>query len=342
MRDERLARALSGFDAASFVKRHRGYKESRSPLSHEYLLTCPTCSSDRLRWRHDPKGRQTWICWGCRRSGDSLGLIQLMESCDLAAAIAHVLDGYIGGDAPQQLHGVVTKQQTTVTKLMPWPAGVELLTPMHAQAWAYVANRGITPEQVREYRIGVGRTGKLSGYIVFPVFMDGGLVYWQGRASWDPPANLDSTARKVWIHETHYRKTLNPTAEANFATAADVLFNWDRARTSTHVVICEGPIDAIKVGLYAVALFGKAWSPAKLQRLLRMPAKRYTVYLDRGKEERESALALAGALASYAPTFLATPPDGYDAGSLTCEQNAQIIQMAEPFQGRQLIGGLKA
>jgi hypothetical protein len=107
-----------------------------------------------------------------------------------------------------------------------------------------------------------------------------------------------------------------------------VLFNYDRAQGHTHVVICEGPVDAIKVGENAVALLGKG-TDAKIERLRRMNARRYTVYLDRGTEEREKAEWIASELLSFAPTFIATPPEGYDAGALSFDQNSRIIERAE-------------
>jgi hypothetical protein len=225
----------------------------------------------------------------------------------------------------------------TIMRPMPWPDGVELLTPMREGPWRYVLQRGITPAQVRDYKIGVGVKGRLDGYIIFPLYQDGALAYWQGRASWNPPVQMTSEDRKLWVRETNYRKTLNPVSEPGHAVAADVLFNHDRARTSPHLVICEGPVDAIKVGTHAVALLGKAWSGAKLQRLLRMRAQRYTIYLDRGDEERASALSLAAALSSYAPVYLATPPEGLDAGSLTPAQNELVIEQAVLYTSALLV-----
>lgn len=317
-----LRQALASFDAPSFVKRHGGYKESRSSLSHEYLLTCPRCGSGRLRW-HARKG--TWICWGCRKTGDTIALVQLLERCEEHEAIAYVLDGYVGGDAPAQLDTEAicapVKRQLTRLAQMPWPHGVDVLsqTPMHARAWSYLHSRGLTPAMVEHLRLGWGRQGWLDGYIVFPVYMDGGLVYWQGRQAQDPPTGP---------------KTLNPRSQEGFATAQDVLFNYDAAKRDSHVVICEGPIDALKVGPNAVALFGKISSPVKVARLIRMRAMRYTVYLDRGEEERQHAERLAKQLDAYAPTYLATPPLGYDPGALTVEQNAHVIANAERFVPR--------
>ena len=170
--------------------------------------------------------------------------------------------------------------------------------------------------------------------------MDGGLVYYQGRATWEPEG-ATAEERKRWVKLTNYRKTLNPINRDGQAHAEDVLFNYDRAKPEPHVVICEGPIDAMKVGPHAVALLGKKASPAKIERLLRMHATRYTIYLDRGDEERAAARSLGKELSAFAPTFLAEPPPGYDPGNLNPTQNAQVIAQARPLRSEALRSDLR-
>lgn len=330
--------ALTAFDAHGFARRHGGYKESRSPNSHEYLLPCPHCSSDRLRWNHPTKA--AWICWSCKRSGDTIDLIAACEKISRVDAVLRLEETYVGGDAPTTLRGIATAPPPEA-KQIPWPEHVDLIderNPAHTATRMYLARRGIDDDTARAYRIGVGTYGRLRDYVVFPVYMDGLLVYWQGRATWDPPAYYTPEARKEWVRATNYRKTLNPYSRPGQYTAQDVVFNHDRARTSPEVVICEGPVDAIRVGPHAVALFGKHCGPAKLHRLTRMHARAYVVYLDRGTEELQAARTLAAQLANFAPTRIAVPPEGRDPGSMTAAENAAAIQMATPWVPNGLVG----
>lgn len=343
-----LERAEANFDVEAFVARHHGHKESPSPHSHEYLLTC-VCGSERLRWRHEPDVKIAWVCWGCGKSGALVELVMLLEDVDRFNAIRLIVEGYHGGDAPTELRGDLQVRPSAKTDLsvlprVPDAPGVELIQwrQDHAAAIHYLMQaRGLSWEAIQAYRLGFGRFGRLRGYVVFPVFMDGGQVYWQGRASWDPPDGLSSDQRKAWSKATGYRKTLNPANRDGAAPASEVLFNHDRARASPHVVITEGPIDAMKVGPHAVALLGKASSPAKVERLLRMPAQRYTIYLDRGEEERAKAEELADLLSDFAPCFIAEPPPGCDPGKLTPSQNEAVIKQARAFKTRGLVSNLR-
>lgn len=345
-----LQRALKAFDAHAFVRKHGGYKETPSIYTYEYLLPCPRtgCGSDRLRWNNQ---KHTFICWGCKLTGDTIKLIQMMERCDELGAIGFVIDGYVGGDSKiDSLDTLIGRAAPSpagrARKLRPmaWPRGIEpLLSPCEAQrhAWGYLAKRGVSVATVGLWRLHLGVKGRLEDFIIFPVFMDGDLVYYQGRAILDPPSSFTPEERKAWIKSTGYRKTLNPITEEGYATAGEVLLGYDTAKVFSHVVIVEGPFDAMAVGPHAVALLGKAFSQAKLDRLFRMSAQRYTIYLDRGKEESESAQKIAQALSAFAEVFIATPPEGFDAGALSPEYNASVIANAVRYQPGRLASDLK-
>lgn len=350
MPDPDLERALEGFDADAFCHRHGGYKESRSERSHEWLLTCTACGSDRLRWRHQPGVKQAWVCWGCRRTGDTLDLIEALEGIDRLAAMSYVIDGYNGGDAPSiltTLAQVARPASTDLSRLplIPYPKGYEPLTwglEPHTRAWRYLLEvRGISYEALMAARVGYARGGRLGGYVIFPVFMDGGLVYWQARATWDAPAHLDREQRRAWSKATGYRKTLNPTATQTTVGASEILYGYDAVVGLPHVVITEGPVDALKVGPHAVALLGKVATSTKVERLRRLATQRYTVYLDPGVEERAKAEGLAAQLADFAPTFVAEAPEGADPGMLTPAQNAEVIAKAPRFRRVGLVSNLR-
>ncbi len=346
-----LTRALRAFDAMVFVTKHGGRKESTNVNSHEYLLTCPLCQGSNLRWnpmRAEALGG--WVCWGCGVSGNTLYLVQLFERCDGEDAINFVMDGYHGGDANLELSAIAT--MPTVVKRTPKMERLPRIHPPphtidareHPKVRAYLWNRGIDDTLIARWAIRAGTRGIQTDFCIFPVNMDGALVYWQCRASWDPPAHLNDDQRRAWVKATHYRKTLNPpnaVAGIAQATAGDVLFNYDRARNCGHVVVVEGPVDAIKVGPHSVALLGKG-TPAKIERLRRMGARRYTIYLDRGEQERAKAMAIAGELQGWAEVHIATPPVGHDPGSLTPEWNTHIVDQAEPVGKVGLEAALKA
>lgn len=337
METKYLERAIASFSLDAFAEKVGGRKESRSAHSSEWLFNCPFCHSSRLRFNTK---KRIGICFGCRKGFDAFKLVRDLMALDDDDAISYFLSRYVGGDSTAaRLESSLRAYEApkpVIRKLpaMPWPEGVEYLTTPnapHYKAWAYLYKRGIDVHMVQEFGLGYGRTGRLRERIVFPCRMDGALVYWQARAIWDPPPELSGEALREWREKTGYIKSLNPPiperAEA-VAHAHEILFNYERARVAPHVVIVEGPVDAIKVGLHSVALLGKTAGPAKLARLKEMRASRFTIYLDYGKEELASAMQLAKELSAFAEVFWCSPPEGYDAGALDRASNSSIVERA--------------
>ncbi len=252
-------------------------------------------------------------------------LIGLLEKVQRDRVIDMVLDGYHGGDGSLEVGRIRTRPESTgpkVLKRIDWPNGVDMIAPrvaLHAPAVLYLRGRGVDDQTMVERKLGFGRFGRLRDRIVFPCFMDGALVYWQARATWDAKERDDD-----------YRKTVNPYG----ASSMSALFGFDTARTHREVVICEGPMDAIKCGPHAVALLGKTAQPGKLARLVRMRATRYTVYLD--PDAQEQARTLARHLSAYAPTYIATCPPNRDPGDLSEAENCGIVRNAEPYSQKKL------
>jgi len=107
-----------------------------------------------------------------------------------------------------------------------------------------------------EYSLGYCKTGFWHGRIIFPVWFEGRLVTWTGRA-------ISKKARLRYL-------TLSPNAESEDCPLAlrsirNVLWNYDALSEEKFHTLCvvEGPLDALKVDVYgsdldvrATCLFG--------------------------------------------------------------------------------------
>lgn len=319
------------FDTDAFAKRHGGIKESRSRRSAEYLFTCPWCGGNRLRY-NAIKG--SWICWGCGRTGDQVGLVRGLERCDDERAIEIIADNVIPGGAvlgPLNLQLMERprgrKARVRVLPEIKWPYGVEVLDlrPSHAPAWDYLAKRGLDSDTVRRELIGFGRTGWLEDYVVFPIYMDHVLVYWQARSIYDPPPGV---TWRQWADETGRTKNRNLPNDGIHAEGHEVVYGYDRVRNAETVVLVEGPIDRLRVGPeFTVALLGKAADPVKIERLRRLPCRRYVIYLD-ADVTPELVETLARELHEAGEISIVVPPEGTDPGDWNRSQNAEILAQA--------------
>lgn len=269
-----------------------------------------------------------------------MALLEQQEQTDLEGVL-RVLVAFerCGGASLGLLKSALKSETPRVVKPRPWPAGVDQLQqiPAHAKAWQYLyEQRRIDVQLALDARLGFGRYGWLENYVVFPSYRNGDLCYWQARATWDPPRELDPEARKRWIAETGYRKTLNPPNGEEWAGAAEVVFNLDVAATLGEVVLCEGPIDALKCGPRAAALLGKVASPQQLGLLREARVESFVVYLDSDAAAESSKLCRE--LSAFARVREARPPAGSDPGDWDLPQNTAILQTALPWRSGGLTG----
>lgn len=116
------------------------------------------------------------------------------------------------------------------------PKGLGPLLPAHEK---YLRERGFDPEElVRLWGVqGIGMAAEMAWRVFIPVVHHGDTVSW--------------TARSIGEGGKRY---LNARPEQEAVSQKKVLFGADYARHA--VVVCEGPLDAIRIGPGAVATMG--------------------------------------------------------------------------------------
>lgn len=141
----------------------------------------------------------------------------------------------------------------------------------------YLKKRGIPWRYAKEMDWGYCELGYCANRIIVPSYMENRLVFWQARDF------LESKHEKWGTDE--YKKVLNPKG----VSAKSVLYNYDTAKKYEHIILVEGFIDAVKVGLNAMATNGKVLHPKQVEWLLRTKAKKITIMwdLDSWKDHRK-------------------------------------------------------
>ena len=273
---------IDGFDLESYLDKHA----PRPAQPGECVISCPTCGKNKLVVNFYKK---TWHCWVCEEyklnlygrrkpvagAGGLIDLIQLLEDCNRERAIAIVIDQ--SRFMPVDIRALGSK--LFVDRGVTVQAAPAIATPLgwkaidHYDALPYLRQRGITPEDVVSFGLGYCDTGTYTGRLIFPVWEEGKLVYFQARAMWEDPS-------------PSFRKSLNPELQQNMASPADVLMNLDVARGFPRVTLVEGPIDCVHVGASACATFGKKISMTQILKLKRAGVRALDLMWD-GPTERE-------------------------------------------------------
>jgi len=178
----------------------------------------------------------------------------------------------------------------------------------------YLESRGVTVEQMKRHKIGYCYSGKYAGRIIVPVFMFGKLVYWIARTIEHPTVRFQVTKYLD-------RKVLNPPVPKK-----NILFNYDTAKLSDEVVICEGVFDAFAVesiGKCAVALLGKEMTDEQAMLLTTLNCERITVYLD--ADAYENALLVAEKLDRFGNKVFVAELDEGDPNFLLTTNREKLL-----------------
>ena len=264
------------------IKNYLAKYNPQSVGDDELVIRCPLCGKEKLTVN---TSKRLWHCWVCQEyktdfsgkrvpvkgAGGIIGLVSLLEGISYSDAIRVVdEDSRIrsSGFSPKL---VDKKRLDMVYPEIPYPVGSTMIS----GNLPYCEKRGITPVDVLEFKLFWCSYGRYANRLMFPVFEENRLVFYQARAMWEP------------IPGEKYIKSTNPPAmEGVVLGPTDFLFNLDQACHYSRVAVCEGPVDAIHTGRDAVCTFGKRLSNIQVRKLLRAGVQGIDLIWD-GPTEKE-------------------------------------------------------
>lgn len=317
------------FDLEGYIQRY-----GAAPLGDsEWALTCPACGKeDKLVVNTAKGGWHCWVCeeyrvnWEGRRvpvkgAGGIVALVQWLEGCSRERASALVAAG-AAPEVPVDLSmlGDVLEAPTELLEAVPVPP---------PQGWRpiwgnipYCERRGISAQDVIDFGLGYCDTGRYRNRLIFPVWEQGKLLYYQARAMWD-----ERPGEK-------YIKALNPPNIPGAVHMSDVLMNLDTARHFPRVGIVEGPVDCVHAGLDSVCTWGKKISDKQILRLMRAGVRAVDLMWDGPSEEEPRGawpemIQVAAKLSAIFDTRLVFLPHG-DPGDYSRGDLMQFRAAARP------------
>lgn len=270
----------------SLTRRLGNYKQAGT---QEFRFDCPICP------KHDSKGhlhvnpyREKWICFKCGSKGNLPSLFKILgiptpsfQTYDEDSFFASLLRY-----CPQ-----IGSLQSPLT----YPCDVRPIT-KSSSAWHYLRARGFRDDTADFYKL-VWGTYQKADRIFFPTFSpdSGEMIFW--------------VARKFQAEEPDSEKYVNP-VEGNRC-----IFNLDKAKDFTTVIITEGPTSAIAVGKNGVATFGKVIMNDQKLLLASYDFEEYIVALD--GDARQEALDLVSFFVQAGKNVSLIPfKDGQDPASV--------------------------
>lgn len=319
-----IVKQYTNFELPRFL--HENFdsvKENDSGDHIEYSVDCPCCQ-ERGEPTPDNK-KKLWInantgffyCYRCQWDGSLTRFVQKILNIDYTKVIK-----VLKGDSVSQLEVMNMKLYMEPRDLdkgfdeipeLELPYGYNPIDEPHE----YLAERGVPWQHAERMGWGYSDAGYTKNRIIVPTFMDDKLVFWQARATWAEESK-------------DFKKVLNP---SGVSVKSGILYNYDIAKEHKQIVICEGFMDATKVGSTAVATNGKNLHERQCEWLQKANAKEIVLLWDRdawtdGAKRKDKTSSIEKAtklLRSYSFIVKAFKmPEGRDPGSY--KYNSKLLK----------------
>ncbi len=313
-------------DASSLQELVRDSGLSFRTTNRSWVFRCPRCGKDKLHMRRND-GR--FICFSractAERFGGApeYGLAELLD-VPVRAVRAQLYGEEValeqGSWEPMgmmEFVGVVEDDWILEQEYheLEWPSDYYPIDrPEAYRGLEYLSNRGVSSERALEYGL---RYSPRERRVIFPVVLGGRLLGWQGRL----------------VVDHRYVDDDGTTKEGTKILSSDdippVWMFQDRLIGSPHILVAEGPFDAIKGhlcgGNVAGMGCGAATAPARFRAARRAGVR--AVYLGLDPDAAEETARLVQEFSDL-PCYQLEVPDGTDLGALDERHVLELFRTA--------------
>ena len=291
-----------------------------------FIFTCPRCNkNDKLYIRKTDGVFRCWSCVDTDRFGGAPEFA-FKELLNLTLTeIKKILYGDKIADLSQDFDISFEQDPDSFSKPEPEtvdrPYEHQVLSHKHAKkGLAYLEGRGISLEVAEFYDV---QYSTIDRRVIFPVHYDNRLVGWQART-------IEPTE---FLVEGKIVKTQKILSTANFPKDRTVMFE-STLLESEHVVLCEGPVDAIKCHLVGgnIATMGKGVETGQIERMLSVGPTKKRLYINTDPDAINQAEKLAERFGGDIQCFLVELPKGFkDIGEMSLEEAKDAVLSSKPL-----------
>jgi DNA primase len=243
---------------------------------------CPHCLDTRFHFGIH-KDTEIYSCWVCKRSGNILSFIMLVEEVSYfqalkiyenftlftekkSASLLEAIEQVRNKPIVPKLEDISKKQPLVLPEsIVPLKKALSSFQILNK----YLHDRGFDAHDIENWGdTWLCTNGKYSGRIIFPVYLYGELVNYVGRTIVNNPLRYMNC----------------PNTEA-ILPIKDCLYNYDKLQQGGKVVICEGIFDVLKtqklMNRAVIGLFGKQLSNNQLLLLSKKNPSVIDLFLDK-------------------------------------------------------------
>lgn len=191
------------------------------------------------------------------------------------------------------------------------PEGYKLITSgtsyLAKAARHYLQKRGFNINKLALKGVGYGTSGDYTGYIIFPFYRKGELVYYQGRLF----AGLGT-------------KMKNPLDTEFGIGKSQVIYNQDAFYIYNKAYLVESITNSLTLGDNAGGINGKSISDQQLSSIIMSPCEKLIIILD--PDAWENAIKLGMSLVHYKKTKVVKLPDEVDVNDIGRNKTIKFVK----------------
>lgn len=264
----------------ALLRKYGPVKRGHGSYGLQLIAKCPICAKQKLSVNAKSG---LYRCWHGCMSGhvDNLfSSVRLAKQTEFASAVKKLAPRR-GVDIPGEL------------------VPLSHLSDGH-QALSYLTSRKFDPDELDAYygfrycpsgRKYAGGLFDTTNTLVIPIYHQNELIGWQARLLYNPDSLTDDVCSILEFPQDSDGDYIKPPKYFTMPgiDKGKLLWNYDWARQSEVVVVCEGVFDAARVGRCAVATLGKNLSDDQIG-MLRAYWKLVIVLLDPDAQREIEAL----------------------------------------------------
>lgn len=278
--------------------------------------TCPSCG------KHDKFGinisQARTNCFYCEEHPNPIELILQVEGFSTHKEVYNHLNTFEDAD---YLQPAIEIYDYKIPKL---PEGFRLISlgksSISDLARGYLKGRGFKISELELKGVGYCSRGEYMGYIIFPFYQRGRLIYY-------------TTRRFIQVGS----KFKNPKIEDFGIGKSSIIYNIDALGIYRKIRIVESVTNALTLGNNAIAIDGKIVSKWQLSAILRSPVELVEIILDR--DAYKAALKMGMDIVNEKRVRVVLMPDEQDVNDVGRKKTKRIIKATQWVDYKSLYKG---
>ena len=247
-------------------------------------------------------------CFKCAHQSNPIVLLMDIEGFDTMAQAWEFLNIQQEYDAYDRM---VTKEEKIETIPIELPKSFTILIQgeslMAKAARHYMRKRNFNINRLSLQGVGYCTEGEYSGYIVFPYYRKGKLVYFQGRR-----------------YMGSGPKMKNPMEEIYGVGKSSLIYNEDALFIYNKVYALESITNALTLGDNTIGLSGKSISTTQMTKILQSPCESIIIILD--PDAMSEAYKMAMQMVSYKNIKVIRLPENKDVNDIGRKATLEIVK----------------